>query len=437
MNTSQPHSHTSHTSHTSQTTRQTAQSTRGGKATLNAKHEDFVNKFKHQREKIAPNANKHLVSLEKKIKRFEDRIKANEKLTATEHTQLFKLRKEIKHMKSQLKELDDRTEENKYFLKTAHILSQYDKTQSTSKPSQTKNVKKRIPKVTSILSFMDTATNSDTVSPTPKKDKITSFFQISKNTANRAQLQDIYMQQIDDSYLSKEKYRTYENNPDKCPNPDCGAVNNIVCNFNLGRRNCQMCGIQLDLFYDSSFNSFKSTASIELTPEFPYKRENHVSEWLAKIQGKENTEIPDYVFKALELEFKKYRITKIDDYKKLKPDFVKKCLKDLGLNKYYDHKEYIIHRFNGLPPPQLSIELEETFKRMFMQIQDPFEKYCPTSRKNFLSYSYVFHKFCQLLELDELLVYFPLLKSREKLFEQDKIWKQICHELRWQYIASL
>jgi hypothetical protein len=83
------------------------------------------------------------------------------------------------------------------------------------------------------------------------------------------------------------------------------------------------------------------------------------------------------------------------------------------------------------------MELEDTFKSMFMQIQDPFEKHCPPTRKNFLSYSYVFHKFCQLLELDELLVYFPLLKSREKLFEQDKIWKNICKELRWQFIPSL
>ena len=242
------------------------------------------------------------------------------------------------------------------------------------------------------------------------------------------------MQQIDASYMSDEKYRTYENNPNKCSNPDCGIVDNIIYDYSLGRRNCGSCGAQLDYFFDSSFNSFKATASIELTPEFPYKRENHVSEWLAKIQGKENTEIPDFVFKSLEREFKKYRIK---NYKSLKPDFVKKCLKDLKLNKYYDHKEYIIHRFNGLPPPQLSLELEDTFKTMFLQIQDPFEKHCPPSRKNFLSYSYVFHKFCQLLELDELLIYFPLLKSREKLFEQDKIWRNICKELRWQYIASL
>ena len=33
--------------------------------------------------------------------------------------------------------------------------------------------------------------------------------------------------------------------------------------------------------------------------------------------------------------------------------------------------------------------------------------------------------------LDEFLPCFPLLKSREKLLQQDRIWKQICQELKW------
>ena len=62
---------------------------------------------------------------------------------------------------------------------------------------------------------------------------------------------------------------------------------------------------------------------------------------------------------------------------------------------------------------------------------------CPSTRKNFLSYSYVLHKFCELLEYDELISYFPLLKSREKLQQQDFIWKKICHDLEWEFIASV
>lgn len=427
---------------------------RKSKVTLGVKHDDFVLQFKNQQSKAVPTKNKRLDILEKSIQRLEQKRDDGEKLTATEHNMLFQMKKEVEMIKAEIEKIKKREEENAYFLKTAHVLTEYDKTQIPTMENRRPSTiisppTNKVGATTSILSFMQNVAAKSAPQPQPQtqpqsktvvqsqsndKSKITSFFQVSQSTTNRAQLQDIYMQQIDKSYISDEKYRTYSNNPNKCPNPECGAVDDVLYNYNLGRRNCSVCGIQIDYFFDPSFNSYKATASIELTPEFPYKRENHVSEWLAKIQGKENTEIPEEVFKALEQEFKKNRIR---DYKSLKPDFVKKCLKDLKLNKYYDHKEYIIHRFNGLPPPQLSIELEDTFKKMFMQIQAPFEKYCPSSRKNFLSYSYVFHKFCQLLELDELLIYFPLLKSREKLFEQDKIWKLICKDLRWQFIASL
>ena len=31
---------------------------------------------------------------------------------------------------------------------------------------------------------------------------------------------------------------------------------------------------------------------------------------------------------------------------------------------------------------------------------------------------------------------FPLLKSREKLKQQDNIWKNICNDLGWEFQAS-
>jgi hypothetical protein len=62
---------------------------------------------------------------------------------------------------------------------------------------------------------------------------------------------------------------------------------------------------------------------------------------------------------------------------------------------------------------------------MFQQIQDPYEKYKPPSRKNFLSYSYTLCKFFQILNLHEFAKYFPLLKSNDKLRQQDDIFKKI------------
>jgi hypothetical protein len=116
---------------------------------------------------------------------------------------------------------------------------------------------------------------------------------------------------------------------------------------------------------------------------------------------------------------------------------VREFLKKLKLNKYYEHTHHIVDVLNGVPPPKLTEDLESRLKRMFAQIQDPFDKHCPPTRRNFLSYSYVLFKFCELLGHDELLPYFPLLKSSEKLYQQDQIWKKICGELDWQYIASV
>jgi len=74
---------------------------------------------------------------------------------------------------------------------------------------------------------------------------------------------------------------------------------------------------------------------------------------------------------------------------------------------------------------------------MFHAIQQPFEKHCPATRKNFLSYSYVLYKCCQLLGLDCYLGSFSLLKGRQKLYRQDSIWKAICKELDWEFVASV
>jgi hypothetical protein len=49
----------------------------------------------------------------------------------------------------------------------------------------------------------------------------------------------------------------------------------------------------------------------------------------------------------------------------------------------------------------------------------------------------VLYKFCELLGEDQYLQCFPLLKSKEKLYQQDSIWKLICSDLRWEFIPTI
>ena len=134
------------------------------------------------------------------------------------------------------------------------------------------------------------------------------------------------------------------------------------------------------------------------------------------------------------MELKKNKVTNMAT---LNYEKIRAILKKNKINKYYEHIPYILNRITGKSTPQLTPELEEKLKQMFKEIQGPFIKHSPKNRKNFLSYSYVLHKFLEILGEDEYIKYFPLLKSREKLYQQELIWEKICEELGWQFIKSI
>ena len=72
---------------------------------------------------------------------------------------------------------------------------------------------------------------------------------------------------------------------------------------------------------------------------------------------------------------------------------------------------------------------------MFEMIQEPWEMFKPKGRKNFISYPYILYKFCELLELEYLLDYFPMLDF-PNLAIPDKVWKQICGYLKWEFYPT-
>jgi predicted RNA-binding Zn-ribbon protein involved in translation (DUF1610 family) len=165
----------------------------------------------------------------------------------------------------------------------------------------------------------------------------------------------------------------------------------------------------------------------------PYRRLNHFREWLNQFQAKQSPDIPEQVFINIVKELNKNRIT---DLSVLNKKNMKIILKKLGFNIYYEHVAYIINKLNNLPPPKITRDMEKVFISMFINIQDPWELYKQNGRKNFLSYSYVLHKFCELLELDHLLDCFPLHKDLDKIMENDQIWEKICKYLNWEYLSS-
>ena len=212
---------------------------------------------------------------------------------------------------------------------------------------------------------------------------------------------------------------------------DCG--DRLINDESVGINVCYTCG-NIENFNISSSRDWNHSETHEYLKPYCYKRTNHFKEWIYQIQGREGISIPDEIISGVLAEIKKERITDKDC---ITYDKMKEFLKKLKLNKYYEHIPNIITRITGEKRLTINSELENKLLQMFNEIQAPFEKYCPKTRKNFLSYSYTLYKIFQLLEKNEYLKYFPLLKSREKMYEQDEIWKNICKELNWKFISSM
>jgi hypothetical protein len=164
---------------------------------------------------------------------------------------------------------------------------------------------------------------------------------------------------------------------------------------------------------------------------YAYRRINHFKEILAQFQAKESTDIPDNVIVNIQNQIKKERIT----LNKLTSKRTKEILKKLRYNKYYEHITFIKDKL-GIKPPIMSQQLEETLCNLFIDVQVPYAKYCPSDRVNFLNYYYTLYKLCELLDENVYLPHFPMLKDQKKI-EQDQIWKNICQDLGWDFIPTL
>jgi len=251
---------------------------------------------------------------------------------------------------------------------------------------------------------------------------------------DRATLLETFMEHVDRNYIRPSSAAASssaggDRAGGRCGH--CGSDRRVIL-MHDGCVFCSDCFTQEVILVDHEKPSYKDPPKEIIS--YAYKRINHFKEWLNQIQGKETTDVPDSVYDSIMLEIRKEKIPNLANLKIAK---VKAILKKLKINRCYDHVPHIIYRLNGIPVPHMSPELEERLCHMFYQIQVPFMRHAPPKRKNFLSYSYVLHKFMQLLEQDQYLPSFPLLKSRIKLHNQDITWKKICDDLNWEFYKSI
>jgi len=337
-----------------------------------------------------------------------NKLLAKNKLTEDDLNNKYNLLNEIDKYNNIIDSIKNNKEEEEYLLNVGNILFEYYNTDTNlDNNNKNNNVNNNENEYLSNSSLLKYFNNNTT------------------NISTKGKLLDDYLNIIDNTYESKKNKIIDDTICVKCNNK-------LNINYIEGVSICISCGEQYNILIDSDKPNYK-----EPTYEsnyFAYKRINHFNEWLSQFQAKESTDISSDIIEKILCELKKERIFNVANISNNK---IRDILKKLKLNKFYEHIPYIINKINGKPPPNITKQVEEKLRYMFKEIQGPFEKHCPKNRKNFLSYSYVIHKFIQLLGMNEYLIYFTLLKSREKLYQQDKIWKCICSELNWQFINSI
>lgn len=382
-------------------------------STLDDIHINTIKKFKEKNENI-----NNLVNDIEKLKILN--IDINDKLSndnlninSSEKKKLWYsnvlVKEDILNKTIELNELNESNEID-YYEKTGKILFNYydilDKNVHTNNISVNKNKKFTILDALNIDigNKVDSSVNNKT-----KTSLVNEYLSITENK---------YINHLDGEFISE-----------LCSNCNKGNMINLQ---HEAISICIECGYQDFLLAEQNRPIMINDKKDNI--HYSYKRINHFREWCNQVQGKESTDIPNEVFDKILNELKKEKIT---DTKTLTPKHMRSILKKLRTHKYYEHAAYIINRINGVPPPQFSPELEQTLSNMFMQTQPLFIKHAPSNRLNFISYSYILHKFFLILDLPEYLPLFPLLKSRQKIAQNEETFKKICNELKWKWIPSI
>jgi ribosomal protein L37AE/L43A len=334
---------------------------------------------------------KEIVKLDKKIIELEEIL--NKEISQIK--ELTELRDQKKELIEKIKKIENYDNIMDYYFQTADIIDEYQILESDPKKSQV---------------------------------NINDFFKVKKKSSklSKKDLLDKYLDIIDDKHV------IIRSEPSFSFCKDCNE--DMVIEKQQGIYICLKCAQVQAIPVDSeTYKNSNSTVS-ESVKYSIYERKNHFKEWLNQLQAKESTDIPPEVFDSILVELNKMRITNLAN---IDATLIQKILKKLNFSKYYENIYHIMYRLNGIQPPTLTREMEDRLLGYFKQIEEPFRMFKKKNRKNLLRYSYVLYKLCELMELDEFLPCFKLLKNRNKLMEQDVIWQSICNHLGWEFYPSL
>lgn len=245
-----------------------------------------------------------------------------------------------------------------------------------------------------------------------------------KNDVRMEEL-DTYIQLHDPGRLPKgmKNSGTTIDDPGTCA---CGGQIKLM--WDNSNEACVVCGVSsrvplLHLMANMPlYDSKRQQQTMTKTSVHFYRRDGHMKTLLLVVSGSSNSQIPESVFSVVTSTIQKKDC--------IDPTIVGNILKKNKLNKYYQQRFRIAeitsnyaYQCHAIPPPY-RLKLLSLFKRV-SKAYDKFASQCKEPRKNFLSYPFVFAKLNSMLGHPEYSDHVPLLKSKERLAEQHRIWEAL------------
>ena len=340
----------------------------------------------------------------------EDLKNSVSKLKENQMDEFMKIKDRIHEIQQQIKSL--KQEKKNYLLNNSkHIFDYFEQKQQISNDSN--NVNQNTKVLNSFFKIKAKNLESSSVDSEKYNSSRKSYMDYWANVNNEITNMQDFVVPTDTCFICHEG--------EMIPQEDEGI---LVCNN-------EQCGKFIAYIVDNSKPTNKEPPNeVSYTA---YIRLNHFKEILSQFQAKETTQIPDEVIEKIRARIKKERIT---DMSLINYDKMREILRKLGLNKYFEHIQYINSMF-GVKPPVMNEELHETLCVLFIEIQKPWAVHCPPSRTNFFNYTYTLYQLCVLLDQTQYLPYIPMMKDREKQLEQDMIWKKVCYDLDWEYFPTV
>jgi len=340
---------------------------------------------------------------EENIESYKDQIISLEQLLAQPHhlhSTLKMLQNATEELRTKIEDIQSHRSKNFYLMETAELIEEFEKI--LRKPKK--------------VSFMGVVEEEDVDN---KSVIVKNFLDVSKKY-NFLEIPVIKL----------------ENNQEICDN--CSKNDFLELD---GYKVCTSCGFETQIAATSS--SYKDVERVNVGTKYTYDKRIHFRDCINQYQGKQNSTIPEKVYKDLERQFSLHGLLvksnkKTFKFSKITKTHVLLFLKETGNSKHYEDAVLIHYTLTGIKPPDIS-HLESHIISDFDKLVETYEKIFKgdkkNNRKNFINNQYVLYQLLTKYKHPCDISEFNILKTVERKSYHDDICRRLFQELGWNFVS--